>query len=299
MHTDTLHEPSDHLDWNESLYFNFYDRANDVCGFMRIGLKPNRDETSMFCFLLMPDGSILGMKGAEAHRGELSAKGLSYRMVEAERLWGIGYEGALGKMGAEGPIPVPVRFDLSFECLNDVFDYRRCVSGEAERVSQRVAAEHLEQFGRVRGSLSVGDDRYEIDGLGERDHSWGVREWTAPRMWIWLTAEFDADLALNLTSLDMEVMRVDAGFVHIDGEDLAIVGADVETSYAPGGAPESLLMTLRDERGGTHEVRGEVVRLATLPFTEGDSRSIMYETLTRYELDGRIGYGIAEYLIRE
>ena len=31
-------------EWNESFYFNLYDKENDICVFMRIGLKPNKDE---------------------------------------------------------------------------------------------------------------------------------------------------------------------------------------------------------------------------------------------------------------
>ncbi len=61
--SDIVHEFGSHVEWNESFYFNFYDRSSDVCGFMRIGLKPNKNEKSIFCFLLMPDGDIIGFKG--------------------------------------------------------------------------------------------------------------------------------------------------------------------------------------------------------------------------------------------
>jgi hypothetical protein len=35
-------------------------RRNDVLYRMRIGLKPNMDERSAFCFIMMPDGSVVG-----------------------------------------------------------------------------------------------------------------------------------------------------------------------------------------------------------------------------------------------
>jgi len=42
------------------------------------------------------------------------------------------------------------------------------------------------------------------------------------------------------------------------------------------------------------------MRKAKVPFTSGDgtTTSIMHEALARYTIDGKIGYGIVEYLIR-
>ena len=37
---------------------------------------------------------------------------------------------------------------------------------------------------RVHGEVLVGDERIEFDGLGQRDHSWGVRDWWTVA-WTW------------------------------------------------------------------------------------------------------------------
>jgi hypothetical protein len=301
MSTDVLHSRGESLEWSESFYFNLYDRENDICMFMRIGLKPNADERSAFCFIMMPDGSALGMKGATTMgKGDLEALGLTFRKIEDERKWSLCLDGHLSTMTAEGPRAVRASFDLVFETLNEVFDYRECVDLKGERLSRSVASEHLEQFGRVTGTVKVGDRTFTIDGLGERDHSWGVRDWNAPKMWIWLTAQFSPQVALNVTKLFVEGGEVTAGFIHLNGRSIPLVKAEVRTELDPNGSPRSLDMVLEDRQGISYRVTAEVLRGVQLPFPgrDGKSVSVMHETLAEYEFDGQKGYGIAEYLVR-
>lgn len=302
MSTDILHPAGAGKEWSESFYFNVYDQANDLCMFMRIGLKPNHDERSAFCFLMMPDGSVVGIKDQEPFgSGTLDAKGLSFEVVEPDRRWKIGFNGHMARMTEKGPVPVPVSFVLAFEARNEVFDYRECVDSEGERMSQEVASEHLEQFGRLTGSLMVGEEQFDINGLGERDHSWGVRDWNAPKMWIWLTAQFSDRVALNVTKLFVEQGEVSAGYFHINGKNLPLVKADIRTVLDPDGTPRSLAMSLVDSNGGKHKVTAEVLRMVAMPFPgrDGKTMSVMHETLAEYDFNGQKGYGIAEYLVRK
>lgn len=300
MNYDELHPTGAEKEWNESYYFNFYDAEKDICGFMRIGIKPNLDERSMFFFLMLPDGSAVGTRGvAPVGDRSLSVKGLELVMMEPERRWRLRYDGAMSRVGGEGLVTVSM--DLVFDCLAPTYDYRRSVGAEGERIARKVASEHLEQFGQVTGPIEIDGHRTTVDGLGERDHSWGVRDWNAPKMWIWLTAEFDKGTALNVTKLFTEEGEVSAGFVHLDGRTVALVHADVATSLDARGWPRSLEMTLTDRKGGKHLVTAEVMRSVQVPFVgrDGRSSSLMHETLARYRWDGRTGYGIAEVLLRQ
>lgn len=301
MDTDIIHPFGDHAEWSESFYFNFYDRINDVCGFMRIGLKPNKNEKSVFCFFMLPDGSIVGLKGGSPYNGpDLAVNGLTFTKVEPEKHWKMEFAGIMAKM-ASPPVPLKASFSLDFTALNDVFDYRACVSGHKEEISKSVASEHLEQFGRVTGTLKVGDKKFTIDALGERDHSWGVREWTAPKMWIWLTCQFSESEALNVTKLAVEQGEVDAGFIHLHDKSIPLDAVRIDTTFTPEGGPRSFRMNLTDRDGKIHEVEAEIIKQAMLPFEGPDKKSlaIMYETLARYRMDGKVGYGIAEYLIKK
>ena len=44
-------------EWNESYYFVFYDKKNNLGGMTRLGFKPNKQEGMTFFFLFLPDGS--------------------------------------------------------------------------------------------------------------------------------------------------------------------------------------------------------------------------------------------------
>lgn len=299
MHTDVLHQKSGEQDWSESFYFNFYDRENSLCAFMRIGLKPDRDDKSMFCFLMLPDGTVAGINAHEPCNPELNAGSLKFCQAEPEKRWTLKYDGYMAFLPEKRP--VRVAFDLEFESQNRMFDYRECVSGHKEEISKSVASEHLEQFGKVSGKLAAGGKEYSIRGLGERDHSWGVRDWNAPKMWTWLTAEFSETKALNVTKLVVEQGVVDAGFIHKDGVNIPVMEAVIDTTFGPQGAPASLKMTLRDKKGIGYEVTAEVVRHVAVPFESPDGKalSIMYETLAKYSFEGSTGYGIAEYLVKK
>jgi hypothetical protein len=98
----------------------------------------------------------------------------------------------------------------------------------------------------------------------------------------------------------MEEGVADAGFMHRDGKNIPIVKSNIETTYGPDGGPLFLRMTVFDKDGMTYGISAEVMRKAKLPFTGGDGTitSIMHEALARYTIDGKIGYGIVEYLIR-
>ncbi|OPY34157.1 MAG: hypothetical protein A4E32_00427 [Methanomassiliicoccales archaeon PtaU1.Bin124] len=302
MEYDVLHEVGEQKDWNESFYFNFYDRGNDLCGFMRIGLMPNKKEKSLFCFLMMPDGSLVGTKeNVEMADNELRAKNLVFEKIEADKKWALRYEGELTMMDKGESKPVQVSFDLGFETLMEPYDYRRSVSGEKEKMSQAVASEHIEQAGKFSGTVKVGDKEYSVKGLGERDHSWGSRDWTAPRFWLWVTCQFNDGFAFNITKLEMDKGEIDAGFLLQDGAVVPIVKVDIAVERHSDDSPAELFMAFYDSDGNVYGTKGVTKKKALLKFEGEDKKhqAIMWETLTKFKIDDEVGYGIAEYLIRK
>jgi hypothetical protein len=301
LSSDVIHEFGSQEEWNESFYFNFYDRGQDICGFMRIGLKPNKKQKDVFCFLMLPDGSVMGMKDSVAMEdNELTASGLKLVKVEDEKTWRLEFSGELPKMHKDAE-KESVSFALDFTALNNIYDYRESVGGDKEKMAQAVASEHTEQFGRTTGKLNIGTRVYDINALGERDHSWGVRDWTAPRMWVWITCQFDEGYAFNLTKLFMDKGEVDAGFIHIDGKNVPIMRADIVTEYNRDNSPNTVYMALHDKEGDVHGVKAVVKHKATMPFASRDGKVVshMHECLAKFTLDDDVGYGIVEYLIRK
>jgi hypothetical protein len=301
--SDQLHQPDKHPEWNESYYFNLYDKDKDVCAFMRIGLKPNRKQKDVFCFFLLPDGTVAGIRDdVPMLDAKLEVKGLNFECLEDERVWNLTYKGNMPSFTGRKARQSYVEFSFKFEGINKMFDYRECVRGtQSEMTAEAVTSEHVEQFGRLRGRLSTGITELDINALGERDHSWGIRDWNAPKLWIWMTAQFGEDCAFNLTKLVMDSGEIDAGFVYLDGRNRAIGKASVQTDYFATGGPKGFRVTLFERWGAWHAASGNTARTAELPFATGDGRavSVMYENLVKFSFKGRPGYGIAEYLIRK
>ncbi len=57
---------------------------------------------------------------------------------------------------------------------------------------------------RVHGEILVGDERVEFEGPGQRDHSWGERDWWA-RGWCWTAFRLDDGTRIHaVTTLPSE-----------------------------------------------------------------------------------------------
>jgi hypothetical protein len=299
--TDIVHPVVRHIDWNESFYFNVYDKDKDICAFMRIGLKPNRLEKNVFCYLMMPDETTIGMKDTASYDGPtLAASGLKFQKTPQTKEWLLDYTGAMKRTVGGTVEKKKVTLSLRFVGRNDVYDYALSKLADRETFSLIAAAEHVEQFGQLNGELMLDGERSSIGGLGERDHAWGVGDWVAPTIWIWLSCQFSEDFAFNLTKLIVDQRVVDAGFVYNEGRNEPIVRAEVVTEYAKGGGPDTLKVWLTNDKGKVYEVLGEVLRTAKLPYSGVLERNvpIMYESLAKFTHGENIGYGIAEYLIR-
>jgi len=52
----------------------------------------------------------------------------------------------------------------------------------------------------------------------------------------------------------------------------------------------------RTKEGRLHELRGDVLRVFPVIDAPGPNGRILYEGLARWTYEGRVGYGISEYL---
>jgi len=309
MNTDTLHPKGPHEDWNESFYFNYYDKTNHICSFMRIGLTPNKQSKNMFVFLLMPNLK-LGMRAEEPYNDHdtktplsLQINDLCFEKIQDEDEWSLSYDGPMiNPHNPQAGPPVFISFKLNYKAAHPIFNYRDCpITKHQKQLSEKVASEHLEQYGRIKGTLSINDTTFQIDALGERDHSWGIRDWTAPKQWIWLTGQFNEKTAFNLTKLTTEQGDIDAGFLHLDNTTHPIKTAEIHTNFTEANEPKDFKLTLTTTDEKTHHIQALMLDHIKVPFTNPATQehSIMYENLARYSYNEHTGYGIAEYLIKQ
>ncbi|MDY9922603.1 hypothetical protein [Methanobacterium sp.] len=283
-----------HEEWNESYYFNFHDKNNDLTAFMRIGNKVNKNEKSMFFFLLNPN-MIAGIKlETPCDDDPLNIASLNYQEIERGK-WRLKYDGSIFDPSAEVPKEFKVKMDVTWEALNPIMDYVNCVDEKQTEMSSNVASEHYEQFGKALGKIEIDEDVFEIDALGERDLSRGVREWGSPKMWMWINSEFSPEEAFNITKLSVDEGNIDAGYFYTDSVNEPLVKSDINVEFN-NGIPTTFRMVLFDKKGSEYSVTGEVIRFGMIPVEGG---MILIETLSKYDWDGKEGYGVAEFLVPE
>jgi hypothetical protein len=115
---------------------------------------------------------------------------------------------------------------------------------------------HIEQGGRVRGTVTVGGQSHAIDTVGHRDHSWGgERDWTRLQTWHYISGDF-GDFSFNVVRVMMDGGDFSAGYVW-DGKEIMPV-TDIRTevaTYGTGRRQTAATIAFLDERERARAIR--------------------------------------------
>jgi hypothetical protein len=182
------HPPDSSALWNESWYFDFHDHDASFGGYLRVGLYPNLGVTWFWACVAGADRQLVSVCDHEAPlpRGddlEIRAPGLWTDVSCLEPLerysvqleaFGVGLDDPTEMYGRMRGDRVPLGFDLEWEIDGSVFGYPEGIS-------------RYEVPCVVHGEVLVGHEKIEFDGYGQRDHSWGVRDWWS-FPWCWFSA---------------------------------------------------------------------------------------------------------------
>jgi hypothetical protein len=309
-----MHELGPEPNFNESMYFNAYDPGSNLGGFFRLGNRANEGTGEMTLCLYLPDGRVAFMfrRPHVTSNDAFDAAGMRFEVVEPFVELRVSYEGDAVLLDDALQMADPRQAFLSnphAPCAVHLV-YRGCSAmfgGEPdqplERPGEEFARGHYEQLVEAAGTVQVGDDHWELGGFGLRDHSWGPRYWQAPWYYRWLTGNVGKDFGF----MGSRIARRDGpgtrgGFVW-DGKSMSVCHDFRMRSTWDGDARyhqsvEAELVTA----DRTWVVRGSVLTLIPLRNRRAgpDGNELVTrisEGLTRWTLDdGRIGYGLSEYL---
>jgi hypothetical protein len=254
-----MHANTGEANFNESMYFNFYDRQARVGAFARIGNRPNERYAEMTIAVYQPDGTALfNYKRPEiADNSAFAAGGMRFDVVEPYKHLRVAYDGKavyLAKpLDLEDPRAAftgnpfkPVSLELDWYGLSPMY------GGTGLEHSEMVFAKgHYEQHGRGVGRLIVDGTTHAVDGFGLRDHSWGPRSWQSPAYYRWLIGQFDDGFGFMgsqiVTQSGSELL---SGFVFRDGENHYVDRLTVHTDWAdPGHYHDRIAVTLHTRAG--------------------------------------------------
>jgi hypothetical protein len=297
---EAYHAPFDHEFGNESHYFNGADETTRDRFVTRISRRGKNAKQS-YVFLLLDlyhEGELSLEADVEASTTtNPSALGLQYECIIPMKQWRLKYSGMM-RRGCFHPRnsealakaeQVHVEMDLVYDVDTPLFWYMRddhpeCLAGNLAQepwglnflkvcLKRTVDHAHYEDFGRVRGSIKVGNNHTKTNyNFGTfRDHSWDIRRWaTMDRLSILLIA-FDKPLViggheywyLDLTLVDMPgniggVARYSTGYLFgkigmgsptltmVAGTSILDMGYSIGPPGFPGGAPERFPLPTQD-----------------------------------------------------
>jgi hypothetical protein len=196
-----FHAPGDDEFWSESYYLDVID--GDVAVHARIGFYPNREAANVFAFVV-DDGTIYRLRDDEVDLRDVYGLCVDtpdfYFELLPERVgrdWRLAFGGTADR--CETPREavdgtgetIELDGELVTRARHEPFRYSDGAvwHGGTEEDRYEVATE-------VEGSVTVDDRTIQFEGTGERDHSWGPREWTDGE-WLWISGAFDDGSAYN------------------------------------------------------------------------------------------------------
>jgi hypothetical protein len=176
--------------FSDAVTFAFADVRAELYGVARLGLTTAG--ASGLALLFRGDEPVaVSAQGGVALAGppagdwrDVAVAGLRSAVVEPLRAWTVAFASA------------EASFDLRFEAIGAL-----AVLEPGHPAAKAGGMEGYEQPCRVRGTVAVGEDRFELDGLGQRGHSWGAPDWDRIGLARTLSAWFGEDLAVSLIAV--------------------------------------------------------------------------------------------------
>jgi hypothetical protein len=180
-----------------------------------------------------------------------------------------------------------LKLEFDYTALHDTFSYRQNPDG----LPSWFAINRFEQTGWVTGSLEFGDRRIQLDRVGHRDHSWGVRNWGVPHHWKWFIAYTpDAAKIVNGWIWIAGGEWGFGGYVVRDGELLPVARIEHHAEYDDDMTQLRLEADLIDIRGERTRLVLDRFGLVKLP-TNDAMDTIIMEAACEATIDGIGGAG--------
>jgi hypothetical protein len=290
------HPPGLEAWWNESWYFDFATTDGALGGYVRIGLYPNQPACWYWACLV---GQGRPLVVVVDHAVDLPPQGTLE--LRAEGLW------------ADHTVEVPFdHMTLGCEAFALALDAAAEMYGEprGDRVPFGLELDwdtdgaayayppgttRYEVPCRVHGEVLVGDESIAVDAIGQRDHSWGVRDWWTLG-WTWTAGWLDDGTRFHGTAVRLgdDPLPYHPGYVQAPGGTPVEVG---HTASSPvlgeHGMPTADLVEVGDLR-----LEVEPVAFAPVLLADGAGRTSRFpRALCRFRdpATGRRGAGWTEW----
>ncbi|HEX5939081.1 MAG TPA: hypothetical protein VFZ12_01865, partial [Dehalococcoidia bacterium] len=280
-----------------------------VGGWFRCGTRANEGYAEMTVCLYLPGGRVAFMyKRPEIDSNDaFDAGGIRFDVIEPFKRLDVSYTGRVVMLDDPLQMADPksaftnnpyaeCEVRIEYTGVSDMF------GGEPdephEKPGEEFAKGHYEQLIAGKGTIRVGDEEWEVDGFGLRDHSWGPRYWQALSYYRWLTCNFGPDFGF----MGSEVVRHDGsktqgGVVVRDGQLTNVKAINIQTDFDEAGLyHRKFQATLGLDGDEELVVDGAVKSFIPLRNRREGKVTHIGEGMTEYRCGDHVGYGLSEYL---
>ncbi|MBV1921753.1 MAG: phosphotransferase [Pseudomonadales bacterium] len=186
--------------WNESWYLDVINEDGSIGAYVRIGLVPNLKKVVFTAYIVREGRESLSMVDYEAPFPDtgtrVKTENFQSDLIVEEALkrmrWTFSGMGECHVDPAEtlrhrkGGREVQVEVDLCWQTEGIPYQYPMTTRYELPC--------------HVVGNISIGDESFPISGPGQRDHSWGARDWWSMD-WTWISAHLEDQTRLQAVEL--------------------------------------------------------------------------------------------------
>jgi hypothetical protein len=281
--------------WSESWYADFVDEGQAIGGWFRLGVMPNEKIAWINALLCGPDiptvavndfqVAVPGDPGAvKTDAIELTHAATEPLQTYRVRLRGSGqaFDDPSALLRGEAGRPVEVSMDLVWTTVGTPYLYRLTPRYEIPCT--------------VSGTVSFDTSTIEVAGVaGQRDHSWGVRDWWSMD-WVWSAMHLHD--GTHLHGVDLRIPGVPPmGVGYIQPPEAPLIelqGVTARETFGDNGLPGTAELTLKP---GDLTATVQVMGHAPVLLTSADGRVSQFPRAwaTVTTADGRTGVGWLEW----
>jgi len=289
------HPPGAEPLWSESWYADFVDEGQAVGGWFRLGVMPNEKIAWINALLCGPDMPTVAVNDfhvtlpSDPSAVKTDAIELTHAATEPLRTYrvrlrgsGQAFDDPSALLRGEAGRPVEVSLDLVWTTAGTPYLYRLTPRYEIPCT--------------VSGTVSFDTSTIEVAGVaGQRDHSWGVRDWWSMD-WVWSALHLHDGTHLHGVDLRIPgVPPMGVGYIQPPAAPLIeLQDVRARETFGDNGLPATTELTLSPgDLTATVQVMGHAPVLLTS--TDGRVSQFPRAWATVTTADGRTGVGWLEW----
>jgi len=284
------HQPEAEQLWQESWYADVVTSDGSLAGYIRLGLYPNLDAGWWHLAVVGPDRPVVVCQrddlpvpstglavSTEDIDVSLTVDDVLRSFTVRGTMAGASHVAAADIYHGKPGDPVRIEIDLTWETDGTPFHYRVTTRYEIPC--------------RVRGTVTIDGEELRLDGPGQRDHSWGVRDWWSFG-WCWSAGHLTDGTHTHLTEVRADGGPFYAGYVQRGGDLTPVDAGAVTEDMGDHGFPSH-----GSVRHGDLAVEVEPIAYGPILLTAPDGRVGRFPRASaRFSAtDGRQGFGWIEW----